>query len=161
MNEQELASALRDLMRQYASETDTGAGAAHIIGRDKWRVRLLASLSIFFWLLGIAGLILLVLALDRLVVSIRIADAPAFRGGNMLHGPGLLHHSVPIILGSVVALLLGASLTLVLILTSRHATLRQINTSLGNLTQQISELRHRASSHDTQPPPSAFHTRDL
>lgn len=156
MNEQELARAVQDLIRQHTSGRDAGARGSPSIPRDKWRIRLLASLSFIFWLLGIGGLILLVLALDRLVIGIRVAEVQGFRGG--VHGTGLLHHSIPLLLASVAALFLGAGFTLVLILASRKATLRQINTRLAALTEQINELQQRAN--DTQTPPGAFQTLD-
>ena len=156
MNEQELTRALRDLMRQHVSEPDAGATGATPHSRDKWRVRLLASLSIIFWVLGIAGLTVLVLALNRLVIGIRVAGII----GGQIHGTDLLHHSIPLILGSVASLLLGALFTVLLILISRRATLRQINTRLAALTEQISELQQRLGLHEMQTPPGAFQTHD-
>jgi hypothetical protein len=161
MNEQEFSRALRDLIRQHAAELDSGGRAGPIGGGGKWHVRLLTSLSILFWILGIAGLILLVLALDRLVLSLRTANIPGFNGAEMLRGTTLLHHSIPIIFASVAALLLGAVFTLLLVLSSRRATLRHINTKLATLTQQINELRERAEAQDTQIPSHAFHTREV
>jgi hypothetical protein len=60
----------------------------------------------------------------------------------------------------VASLLLGALFTVLLILISRRATLRQINTRLAALTEQISELQQRLGLHEMQTPPGAFQTHD-
>jgi len=59
----------------------------------------------------------------------------------MLNGTELLHHSIWIIAGSVASLFLGALCTVLLVTTSRRATLRQINISLMELCEQLKQLR--------------------
>jgi hypothetical protein len=140
MSERELSRAMQDLARgQYSAEPDTHEFAEKIARRDRRRVRILTGLCILFWFLGTAGLLLLVVALDRLVISIRIAEVfPQHR--EVLQGTGLLHHSIPIIVGAVTALLLAALFTVLLVLSSRRATLRQIHMSIRVLTEQFKQL---------------------
>ena len=133
-----------------------------IIRREQRRMWLLAGLSIFFWLLAVAGLILLLVGLDRLVISIRIADfmgagpAPSAPRGlepawdlaryNVIHGTSLLHHSIPLIGGSLLALLLASFCTVVLAFSSRRASLQQIQLSLMMLSEQLKELRQTSAA---------------
>lgn len=53
----------------------------------------------------------------------------------------MLHHSIPLIAGSIVSLMLGAVCTLLLVYTSRRATLRQLNAGLLQISEQLRELR--------------------
>jgi len=160
MTEQELVQALRELIaRASADAPDPRLLAREISRSDERRIRWLAGLSIFFWLLAAAGLVLLVIGLDRFVIYVRIADfysparpqdtkfkpdplAPpghplADRTLAMLHGTNLIHHTLWIVGGSVGALFMAALCTVLLVTTSRRATLRQINLSLMELSEQL------------------------
>jgi hypothetical protein len=158
MTENELTQALRGLIARELSPTpDARQMTQEIMRRDRVRVRVWASLSLLLWLLGVAGLLLLVVALDRLVIYIRIADAPVEHPANAgkpdpgslltpaeinkLWGTSLIHHSIPIIGGSIVALLLAAVSTVLLVFSFRRATLAQINLSLIELSDQLKQLR--------------------
>ena len=156
MSEQELVRALRDLIaKDLPDSIDSRQLAREVSRRDRRRVRLLAGLCLLFWLLAAAGLVLLVVGLDRFVIHVRISDIqPMHRGntgpnapfspdpmGQMYDGTNLLHHSIPIIGASVVALLLAALCTVLLIATSRRATLHQIHISLMELSEQLKQLR--------------------
>jgi hypothetical protein len=59
----------------------------------------------------------------------------------MLHGTQLLHQSIWYIAGSVGALFLAALCTVLLVTTSRRATLRQINLRLMELSEQLKHMR--------------------
>jgi hypothetical protein len=167
MNEQELVGALRDLIAKASLDApDPRLLAREIRRHDQQRIRLLAGLSIFFWLLAAAGLVLLCIGLDRFVIYVRIADnypvvrpsdmeeengpdaprhtALSTREVQMLNGTQLLHQSIWIIAGSVASLFLGALCTVLLVTTSRRATLRQINISLMGLSEQLKQVRQAA-----------------
>lgn len=163
MSEQELIQALRELIAKASSDApDPRFLVREISRRDRRRIRLLAVLSIFFWLLAAAGLVLLCVGLDRFVIYVRMMDylpagqangtdkpAPetprpsdqSARQLRMLYGTQLLHKSIWIVAGSVVSLFLGALCTVLLITTSRRATLHQINLSLMALSEQLKQLR--------------------
>jgi hypothetical protein len=179
MSEQELIQALRDLIAKASSDApDPRLLAREISRRDQHRIRLWAGLSIFFWLIAAAGLILLCVGLDRFVIWVRISDyfpivgptstekqtpnaAPSSnpiphrisdRDRQMLRGTQLLHKSIWIIAGSVVSLFLGAFCTVLLVATSRRATLGQINLSLMELSEQLKQLRRVNPSEKVRKP---------
>lgn len=163
MTEQELIAALRELIAKASTDApDSRLLAREISNSDQRRVRWLAGLSIFFWLLAAAGLVLLCIGLDRFVIYVRIMDhysaersvhadnpgpdAPLrwppldSRTDAMLRGTSLIHHTIWIVAGSVGALFLAALCTVLLVTTSRRATLRQINFSLMELSEQVRRL---------------------
>lgn len=163
MTEQDLILALRELIAKASVDSPDPRLLAREINRsDQVRVRWLAGLSILFWLLAAAGLVLLCIGLDRFIIYVRIMDYyPAVQPSNtnkagpvvshfsplserdrqMLHGTTLIHHTIWIVAGSIGALFLGALCTVLLVTTSRRATLRQINLSLMDLSEQVRQLR--------------------
>jgi hypothetical protein len=129
--------------------------AMRIIHRDLRRTRVLAGLSLFFWLVGATGMLLLVLGLNRLVIFLRIADGLpwSFNGKTMAASPGfassgqeqmfwgtnLIHHGIPFIEASIVALALAALFTVMLVMSSYRATLNRINFSLAQIAEQLKQ----------------------
>jgi hypothetical protein len=93
--------------------------------------------------LGLAGLVLLLVGLHRFVISVRVAGffPPGDQEGLRIHGTSLLHHSIPVIGGSIVALLLAALCTILMISSARTATLNQIRNSLMELSEQLKQIR--------------------
>jgi hypothetical protein len=152
--------------------------AMSLVRRDQRRTWVLAALSLVLWIVGTAGMLLLVIGLSRLVIFIRVADVtpkpPAKqtlnsqaasdrqppttisdRDDKMLQGTSLIHHSLPLIGGSVVALLLAAMFTVLLIFSSRRATLNRINISLAQIAEQLKLLMEQRNSRgggSTNPP---------
>jgi hypothetical protein len=59
----------------------------------------------------------------------------------MLRGTTLIHHTLPYIAGAVVSLLLAALFTVLLIFSSRRATLSRINLSLMQISEELRLLR--------------------
>jgi hypothetical protein len=125
--------------------------AMEITLRDRSRVRVLAALSLLFWLLGLAGMMVLVFGLNRFVLFVRIADWQQASGPmdrnirsrwlqDMLWGTQFIHQSIPYIAGSVVCLMFAALLTIWLILTLRQATLNQLNISLMKISQHLANM---------------------
>jgi hypothetical protein len=163
MSDEELAGAADQLP---ATENEVAHDARQvvqeIIRREQRRVWLLAGLSVFFWLLAVAGLILLLVGLNRFVIYIRVSNHLGAGGAQpgdtssgsvsipaiheMLWGTNLLHHSIPLVGGSLLALLLAALCTVVLAFSSRRATLQQIQLSLMLLSDQLKELRQIPAS---------------
>jgi hypothetical protein len=155
MNDNELATALGTLISKAVPQSpDPRALALEVLRRDRQRFRLLAGLSVLFWLLGLAGLVLLLVGLHRFVISVRIAGffPPGDLEGIRIHGTSLLHHSIPVIGGSIGALLLAALCTILLISSSRTATLNQISISLMELSEQLRQMR-QASAGERAPKP--------
>jgi hypothetical protein len=155
MTQNDFNSAFQDLTTQpFAPPPDPRQVALQIVQRDRSRTRILAGLCLFFWLAGTAGMLLLVYGLNRLVIYIRIADLlphgsePATRPMTvsptemeMLWGTSLIHHSMPWIACSVVAIMLAALFTVLLILHSRQATLNRININLRQIAELLQQTR--------------------
>jgi hypothetical protein len=59
----------------------------------------------------------------------------------MLDGTTLIHHSMPYIGASIVALMIAALLTVLLIFSSRRATLSRINISLIQISEELRQMR--------------------
>jgi hypothetical protein len=173
MTEQELIQALRELIAKASADApDPRLLAREISRRDQQRIRLLAGLSIFFWLLAAAGLVLLCIGLNSFVMYVRLADSIQIQASDIrkqagerdqhnskvppsdsiegqldrdrserVHGTQLLHKSLWFIAGSIGALFLAALFTVLLVTTSRRATLQQINLSLMQLAEQVRQLQ--------------------
>lgn len=173
MTEQELILALRELIAKASADLpDSRLMAREISRSDQQRIRLMAGLSIFFWLLAAAGLVLLCIGLNNFLMYVRLADinqriaidiqkrasdkeqhnpkAPSSDSiaraldrdlRERVHGTQLLHKSIWFVAGSVGALFLAALCTVLLVIASRRATLRQINLSLMELSEQVRQLR--------------------
>jgi hypothetical protein len=173
MSEQELIQALRELIAKASADApDPRFLAREISWRDQQRIRLLAGLSIFFWLLAAAGLVLLCVGLNNFLMYVRLADVSQRIASDLqkqasdreqhnskaplsdsiareldrdfrerVHGTQLLHKSIWFVAGSVGALFMAALCTVLLVTTSRRATLHQINLSLMQLAEQIRQLR--------------------
>jgi hypothetical protein len=125
-----------------------------MLRRDEWRTRVLAALCIIFWLAGGSGMLLLVYALNKLVLFLRLAPglpwnehlysattrpAPQWMLGDW--GTTLIHHASPYIAASVLCLILAAIFTVMLVFSSRRVTLTQINLSLMQMAEQLRSMR--------------------
>jgi hypothetical protein len=136
--------------------------AFEIMRRDQWRTRILAFLAMFFWLIGTVGMLLLVIGLNRFVIWTRIKDldlkTPATHPWQtpqqeMFWGTDLIHHSMPYVGGSIIALLLAAFFTVLLIFSSRQATLNRINISLTQMSEQLRQMHEAALRDKSKPQP--------
>jgi hypothetical protein len=173
MTEQELILALRELIAKASTDSPDPRLVAREINRGaQLQIRWLAGLSIFFWLLAAAGLVILCIGLNSFLMYVRLAqpiqvqasdiqkqtsdrdqhDSKALSSDSIArqldrdrreraYGTQLLHKSIWFIAGSVGALFLAALCTVLLVTTSRRATLRQINLSLMELSEQVRQLR--------------------
>jgi hypothetical protein len=136
--------------------------ALEVVRRDQRRTRFLAAVCLLLWVLGAAGMLLLVVGLNEFVMGVRLnntrlsyrpsaqrdteqsGDANAPRDDGRIvwdDGTSLLHHTLPLIDGSLAALLLAALTTVWLIFSSRRTTLNRINISLAQISEQLKQLR--------------------
>jgi hypothetical protein len=60
MSDEKLIRALQDLVARHSPPTDSRWLSYEIVSRDRWRVGLLASLTVLCWLGGIAGILYMV-----------------------------------------------------------------------------------------------------
>ena len=144
MTEKELGKALLNLeLGPAAPVPDAHEMARRIFAGDKRRVRLLAALATGFWTLavgGVAGLI----AFYYLYIAPRLDSYAAAR--NRLDDDWTDWHTAGdmtagIALASIIAVLLAAVCTVLLVGASRRATLRQINANLTKISEQLASLR--------------------
>jgi hypothetical protein len=136
--------------------------AEQVIARDQRRVIVLAVLSVVFWLLGAAGIMLLVIDLNEFVMGVRLNHVaerpdgqgePATRPWNVNLGTDPFHHAFPLLIVGVAALPLAALSTVLLIFTSRRATMNRINMSLAQICEQL-KIMNRLPGGEGKPPDS-------
>ena len=145
MNDKELGKALLTLdTTPKLSELDPRNLARNIIARDRRRIRVLASLATLFWIAATAGIVWLCIMYFMMIEPRLMAYAQGkaqievdwrdwARAGDV---------AARSILACFILLLLAAISTVLLILFSRHATLRQINASLSELSEQLKPAQH-------------------
>jgi hypothetical protein len=148
MSEKELGKALLNLgMAPATTVPDPRQLTAKILDRDRKRIRLLAGLAALFWFVTAVGIVC-VCTFYVMVVAPRLR---AYQAGReqlendwndwAMAGDWAAYWIVACIL----ALLLAATCTVLLTLFSRRATLRQINASLVEISEQLKQLRQPMS----------------
>ena len=158
MTEKELGKALLNLDAAAApAALDPRQLTRNVLERDRRRIRLLAGLVVFFWTLAIAGLVWLI-CLYLLYVDPRLRAYGAGRAHleNDWNDWALVGDwAAKSILACLIALLLAAVCTVLLILLSRRATLRQINASLLEISAQLKLLQPIPPREPRGPPEAA------
>lgn len=157
MNEKELRDSL---LKSDAAAVDPGQLTARILDRDRRRVRLLTGLTVFFWLLTAAVILFTLFAYYYFVVPKQrqlldnLGQARAFPLPEIEQGMPpeqfepvvwanlqITQMGVKVVGTSVVALALAALSTVLLVFATRRATLRHINASLVEISEQLKQLR--------------------
>ena len=150
MTQNDFNSTFASLMiREFGPGVDPQTIAAEIFRRDQRRTRFYALVSLLFWLIGTAGMLLMVIGLNRLVIFLRIAhfDQSADHRWTaddeqmLLWGTNFIHHTLPYAGGGVIALLLAALFTVLYVSSSRQATLTRINISLMQMSEELKRMR--------------------
>lgn len=154
MTEKELGKALLNVdMARAPAAPDPRQLTQRILERDRRWIRLLAGLAALFWILATAGLVWLV-SYYLLLVSPRLRAYAAGRA-QLQNDWNDWAYAVDLAAGStlacIVALLLAAVCTMLLILLSRRATLRQINAGLVVISEQLKLLRQAPPSEPRVP----------
>jgi hypothetical protein len=153
MSEPELGNALLAAATP-AGPTDPGGLAERILDRDRRRIVLLGGATLLLWLVGVAGIVYVLYNLSvympryvELLTEIEQGGVPMPQRQriqeNYLAG---FQIGVAVTAGSVAVLALAALGTFLLVLTTRRATLRQVNASLrliADRLRQLQELRER------------------
>lgn len=162
MSDKELGKALMNL--------DTGANtgspdprqlAGKVLQRERWRVRLLAGLTILFWLVAAAGVFFVLWVAtwhlypkqQKLMHDATLGKLPVDKVVEIQ----ALHFQVVelctrIVAAAFVALTLAALGTVLLVLVSRRATLRQINDQLAEISEQLKQLQLPSANPSHRPP---------
>lgn len=140
MNDKELGKALLKLdTTPKLSELDPRNLARNIVGRDRRRIRVLAGLTTFFWVAATAGIVWLAF-MYFFMVEPRLnayAVGRAQLESDWKDWARAGDAAARCLLVCLFSLLLAAISTVLLILFSRHATLRQINASLCELSERL------------------------
>jgi ABC-type Fe3+ transport system permease subunit len=149
MTERQLSKALLQLdTAPPASTLDPRHLAENIIGRDRRKLRWLTGLAAVFWTLTAAGLVWFS-TVYLMFVAPRLQAYGAGRAqlendwNDWARAGDLAAKSL---LACIFALLLAAVCTILLVLHSRRATLRQVMVGLVEISKQLK---------DTQPPPAS------
>jgi heme exporter protein D len=149
MTEKELGRALLNLdMASSSVAPDPRQLTRCILERDRRRIRLLAGLATLFWILTTAGIV----CLCPFYVIIVAPRLRAYQAGRAQLGTDwddwalVGEWAAYWILACVICLLLAAACTVLLVLLSRRATLRQINASLVEISEQLKQSRQAPPS---------------
>jgi hypothetical protein len=154
MTEKELGRALLNLdLTPSPAAPDPQHLTRKILQRDRRRIRLLAGLATFFWVLATAGVVWLIsFYLVYVAPRLRAYGAGRAQLANDWNDWALVSDwGARSILACIIALLLAAVCTVLLILLSRRATLRQINASLVEISEQLKQLRQLPPSEPRGP----------
>jgi hypothetical protein len=140
MNNKELGKALLSLdTTPKASELDPRSLARNIVDRDRRRIRALTVLASLFWIAATAGIVWLVVMYFFMVAPRLNAYAlgRAQLEADWKDWARAGDFAARSLLVCLVSMLLAAISTVVLIVFSRNATLRQIHASLSELCERL------------------------
>jgi hypothetical protein len=154
MSEQELIRALQELVARHAPPPDARQLRADLIARDRWRLRLLAGVTALLWVGGIAGVLYMIFQFNQFIIAYaphHEDEGARWYASAEFSAKMKLHHSLEACEAAVPALLLAALCTVWLVLSSRRATLNQINLSLGEISEQLRQLRQSARPPESGP----------
>ena len=164
MNEKELRDALLSWAAQSGPSAAPDQTLARVLSRDRRRVRLLATATAVLWLLAAGGIPMFFAlymnfifpkveaVLHEMITHDRHTDPAALDRAAHITLLATSKLGILLVTASVLALLLAACGTLLLVFASRRATLRQVN---ANLTQIATHLRPPSSGPAAPPPPKS------
>ena len=152
MGEKELGKALLDLdARTLAGAADPREPTMRVLDRDRRRVWWLTAVTIAFWIGALFMVLWMLVALALLMPfeahlrnEAEVARAgltPAMRAEGELNAHIMSRMITVGITAAVGVLALAAGSTVFLVLATRRATLRQINASLLEISDQLKQLR--------------------
>jgi ABC-type Fe3+ transport system permease subunit len=142
MTEKELGKALLELDMAPPAAPDARQLTRQILARDRRRVRLLAAITTFFWVLS-AGSVGWLIAFYFLHIAPRLRAYGAGRAKLQNDWDAWARvgdWAANSVLGCLIALVLAAVCTVMLILLTRRATLRQINAGLAEIAERLKAL---------------------
>jgi hypothetical protein len=152
MTEKELGKALLNLdLASSPAAPDPRQLTRQILERDRRRIRLVAGLATFFWILTAVGIVCLCpFYVMNVAPRLRSYHAGRAQLANDWEVWALVGEWAAYwLLACIISLLLAAICTVLLVLLSRRATLRQINASLMEISDQLKQLR-QSSPCETQ-----------
>jgi hypothetical protein len=117
--------------------------AGRVLDLDRWRVRVLAGIAVFWWLLAVAGVFFMVwfyfVYLEPRLVKLS-TDYSAFPEETQ-RWITVGEIAANYIAGLAAILLLAAVSTVWLVFATRRATLRQVNAQLREISEQLRQIQ--------------------
>jgi uncharacterized membrane protein len=152
MTDKDLGRALLELdARTLSGTADPREPMLRILSRDRRRVWWWSAITITFWILALLMVLWMLVALGLLMPFeahlrdpaqvARVGMTPEMREAGELHAHIMSRMITVGITMSIGVLALAAGSTVFLVLASRRATLRQINASLLEISEQLKALR--------------------
>lgn len=139
MTDRELGRALLTLDTAPAPAAEAAAVTRRVLARDRRRVRTLAGLAGFFWVLSAAGIVawypFYVMYIAPRLRSYHAGRAKLAQDWDAWAAIG--EWAAGWMSACVLSMLFAAGFTVWLVLHSRRATLRQINASLAAISEQL------------------------
>jgi hypothetical protein len=146
MTEKDLRKALLGLdAAAIASAPDAQQITRRVLARDRRRVRLLAALTIFLWVTAALGIVLVLCALlfvhpamlQTIPRGASAGDRERFEHVRLM----MLEKSTAVVAISVAVLSLAALGTVLLVFAAHAATVRRVNATLVEISEQLKQLR--------------------
>jgi len=146
MTEKDLRKALLGLdATAIASVPDAQQITRRVLERDRRRVRLLAALTIFLWVTAALGIVLVLGAL----LVVHPAMLQTTRGGATAAERERFEHvrlmmlekATAVVAISVAVLALAALGTVFLVFAAHTATIRRVNATLVEISEQLKQMR--------------------
>lgn len=155
MTDRDLGRALLELdAATLAGKNDLAAKTAGILQRDRVRLRLLTWSTMAIWIVALVlifgDLVNFGLLFPRQALLFQQIDAGTVPPAQLAQIQRDLiiefHMGTLLIAFSVFITTLAAFLTVLLILASRRATLRQVNANLAEICQQLKQMRAKSAA---------------
>jgi hypothetical protein len=146
MTEKDLRKALLGLdAAAIAAVPDAQQITRQVLKRDRWRVRLLAALTIFLWVTAALGIILVLGALlvvhPAMLRTIPDGDTAADRDRLEHVRFMMIEKTTAVVAVSVAVLALAALGTVFLVFAAHAATVRRVNATLIDISGQLKTLK--------------------
>jgi hypothetical protein len=143
VNESELGRALLNLESTAPPSANPRELTRRIVNRDRRRVRILAGMATFFWVLTAAGIVAVcpfyVMFIAPRLRAYKLGGAQLDQDWNDWATAG--EWAAWWLTACILSLLAAAICTVLLTLVTRRATLRQINASLLEISEHLKQLR--------------------
>jgi len=157
MTQNDSDSVLKDLLSAPLSPApDPQRIVLEILRRDRRRMRLLAMLSVLFWIVGIGAMSLVVIGANFPAIFRRVATPSSLSSSDyQMLEPANSNQILPWAGGAIGAMSLAVLFTALLISSSRQATLNRINISLKLISEELKQMRQGVQPGSGGPPPQA------
>jgi type IV secretory pathway TrbF-like protein len=140
MSDQDLVRKLQEDLPYQAVPQEARSLGAQIIARDRRRMRLLALVTALLWAGGLTAVLYSVFCFNQFVIAFSPPPLATVDEMRLIQAKMDLHHSLNWCMIGLPALLLAALGTVGLVLSSRRATLNQINLSLTEISGQLRRM---------------------